>query len=635
MSNNLPNAELLGRYLDDVAGDDLASLQEQLVTCPDAVDALVELARFELLIRAQLCDADHHRELKDMLTGLPFKEELVDDQSVIAIKDEPVLAGADLPRRPDVPDLLSPLGNIPRPPFILPAPSSSTPVGFLGSAWHGTVGFFSQELPLSLLIATVVMGTAMLGAWAYKTSHHQPQVVKAPSQSVPSDIRPEMVFVGRITGMVDCKWSDPSTEPFSGAYVPLGRKYALASGLMQITYDSGAKVILEGPCTYEVDSSAGGYLSLGKLTARITKEGETGRQGDKEIRSQTVQQHLPLSSSPPLLFFVRTPTAIVTDLGTEFGVEVNSGGSMEVHVFDGTVEVQCGQGRQANTRRLTAGQAVRIPSDDPTASMVAITSDRQAFPTAPRVASNPQKLPPLPVTRGLALWLAADVGVVRDSKGRVQIWRDLPTGENRTLTHARQLDSQRRPLWIPDAIAGKPAVRFDGTSSYLRTNTFETTADQTLLVVFAPHEQQKAEYQTHHLFSSGGRHRMMLKISRHGELVGRCYPRNQQASQVVSHPLPIRQAAVGTYRYSLRERRAELRLDGRSVSTTPVEGPAGSRSQKWIGSHPRGICFFAGDIAELLIYNADLSADEIARVEAYLGAKYGISTIPFFEEGLS
>ena len=171
-------------------------------------------------------------------------------------------------------------------------PSSSPALGFLGSAYHGTVGFFSQEVPLSLLIAAVVMGMAMLGAWAYKISHYQPQVVEAPSPTVPSDVRPELVFVGRITGMVDCKWSDPSTEPFSGAYVPLGRKYALASGLMQITYDSGAKVILEGPCTYEVESRTGGYLSLGKLTAKVENE-------RSEVRGQVTLPSSP-SALPPL-----------------------------------------------------------------------------------------------------------------------------------------------------------------------------------------------------------------------------------------------------------------------------------------------------------------------------------------------
>ena len=34
---------------------------------------------------------------------------------------------------------------------------------------------------------------------------------------------------------------------------------------MEITYDTGAKVILQGPATYEVDSTNGGFLSLGKL----------------------------------------------------------------------------------------------------------------------------------------------------------------------------------------------------------------------------------------------------------------------------------------------------------------------------------------------------------------------------------
>jgi len=38
---------------------------------------------------------------------------------------------------------------------------------------------------------------------------------------------------------------------------PPGRKYELDAGLMEISYASGAKVILQGPCRYEVDSAAG------------------------------------------------------------------------------------------------------------------------------------------------------------------------------------------------------------------------------------------------------------------------------------------------------------------------------------------------------------------------------------------
>ena len=83
----------------------------------------------------------------------------------------------------------------------------------------------------------------------------------------------ETPLVGRVTGTADCHWADPKTEAFDRDGVPLGRKYALASGFLEITYNTGTKVILQGPCMYDVESSRGGFLSLGKLTARVEKKG--------------------------------------------------------------------------------------------------------------------------------------------------------------------------------------------------------------------------------------------------------------------------------------------------------------------------------------------------------------------------
>ncbi|MBU4273306.1 MAG: NPCBM/NEW2 domain-containing protein, partial [Planctomycetes bacterium] len=161
---------------------------------------------------------------------------------------------------------------------------------------------------------------------------------------------PEFVFVGRITGLLDVKWSDDKDflPPHGYAYVPLGHKYKLDSGLMQITYDSGAKVILQGPCTYKVESTAGGYLALGKLTARVGagdgKGSSSKVQGSRSTSLTTSHQPLATNSNPQSLipnplFAVRTPTAIVTDLGTEFGVEVDEAGVTESHVFRGKVKV--------------------------------------------------------------------------------------------------------------------------------------------------------------------------------------------------------------------------------------------------------------------------------------------------------
>ena len=242
-------------------------------------------------------------------------------------------------------------GDAESPEINIPPPINNP--SLFGDAYHGTMGFFSQEVPLAWLITTVIMGMLLLGAWAIKVTNHQ-HIAEAPSQSVPSDVRQEMVFVGRITGMVDVKWSDDLhyLPPLRYAHVPLGRKYILSSGLLEITYDSGAKVILEGPCTYEVESTAGGYLSLGKLTAKVEK-------GRSEVRGQR-SDHYPLSTTHYPLFSVRTPTAIITDLGTEFAVEVDGQDAAMVCVFEGAVSVvdRNSQGREL----VRAGEAIQMAS---------------------------------------------------------------------------------------------------------------------------------------------------------------------------------------------------------------------------------------------------------------------------------
>ncbi len=237
-------------------------------------------------------------------------------------------------------DTRTPNPEPPVPPIVLDL-SSTTHYPLPTS--HFSVGSWA----FSYMVATVIMGVAILGFWAYKITHHQ-HIAEAPSQSAPSDARPEMVFVGRITGMSDVKWSDDPhyLPPPDFAHVPLDRKYILSSGLLEITYDSGAKVILQGPCTYEVESTAGGYLALGKLTALVEKRGGKGSRS-KVQGSRSKAEPSSFILHPSSLFSVRTPTAIVTDLGTEFGVEVNEKGNTTSRVFRGLVKVQVvGDGRK-------------------------------------------------------------------------------------------------------------------------------------------------------------------------------------------------------------------------------------------------------------------------------------------------
>ena len=228
----------------------------------------------------------------------------------------------------------------------------------LSTTLHGTFGYFSSGWPVAYLIATVIFG---LGLLIGSVVHVSEPAQVARQSSVPSrvDAEPKMESVGRITGMVDCKWAGAALD---SPAVPLGRKYELASGLLEITYDTGAKVILQGPVRYEVESGNGGYLAVGKLTARV--EG-----GERIVDSKSPNLQVSKSPNSSLstlhspLFTVKTPTATVTDLGTEFGVEVANSGETTSHVFRGSVRVQVvaadGQ-TEGNARILRKNESIRV-----------------------------------------------------------------------------------------------------------------------------------------------------------------------------------------------------------------------------------------------------------------------------------
>ena len=235
------------------------------------------------------------------------------------------------------------------PPIIVdPTPVHHTPFG---------------SFVFSHIAAAVILGIGLLIGLAWRISLPSPE---GPSTR-PTDV---VKVVGRITALADCKWSRqgsgyrglgsgiPKTKDQRPKTVFLGDRLLVSSGLMEITYNTGAKVILEGPCTYQVESDRSGFLAIGRLTARVEKGSGIRDQGSGAIHPSA------FSLQPSALFAVRTPTATVTDLGTEFGVEVEKSGATRSHVFQGKVElVASGQRPVASDKKaihLTAGESARV-----------------------------------------------------------------------------------------------------------------------------------------------------------------------------------------------------------------------------------------------------------------------------------
>jgi len=152
------------------------------------------------------------------------------------------------------------------------------------------------------------------------------------------ELRP--VGVGQITGMNACQWGAGAARAGFYDRFCIGQKFHLEAGLLELTYDTGFKAILQGPVKYEVTSANGGLLALGRLPGQAATERARG-------------------------FAVDTPTASVTDLGTEFGAEVAPDGRMETVVFSGEVRLvtTTPQGTMGAGQLLRAGEAARVIED--------------------------------------------------------------------------------------------------------------------------------------------------------------------------------------------------------------------------------------------------------------------------------
>jgi hypothetical protein len=271
----------------------------------------------------------------------------------------------------------------------------------------------------SYSVATVLLAVALLGAWSYTITHPDPDSLAtnnsrmAMSSGSAAGETPEFTFVGHVSGMVGCQWADEATATYAGAAVALNRRYALHSGLMEITYDSGAKVILQGPCDYTVESPRGGFLKVGKLTAMVESRASRVESAKPQaaipespnFRIPNPKSPTPHAPRPTSLFSVRTPTALVEDLGTEFGVEVLQSGETASHVFQGKVVVRIeGAGDETSKSPnlqiskseilLSAGQSARVEKDAKSGEMKLLSGKQLAPDDGVRFARQlPQPTP--------------------------------------------------------------------------------------------------------------------------------------------------------------------------------------------------------------------------------------------------
>ncbi len=117
--------------------------------------------------------------------------------------------------------------------------------------------------------------------------------------------------IALLTQSADAVWKG-ERQPREGSILSSG-KLKLESGLAQIEFYSGARLILDGAVDLELVSANQAICHSGRLRALVPPQARG--------------------------FSVTSPQFKVVDLGTEFGMEVASNGTSTVQVFDGEVDL--------------------------------------------------------------------------------------------------------------------------------------------------------------------------------------------------------------------------------------------------------------------------------------------------------
>ena len=121
--------------------------------------------------------------------------------------------------------------------------------------------------------------------------------------------KPQGHAIGRLLGAYEAQWRGPHPRPGESLYVS---SYNLREGVAKMELDQGTSLLLEAPCQIKLTSVGEVSLKNGRIVV---------------VSSQVKD------------FRVRTLTALITDLGTEFGVIAHSDGSTEAHVLKGRISV--------------------------------------------------------------------------------------------------------------------------------------------------------------------------------------------------------------------------------------------------------------------------------------------------------
>jgi RNA polymerase sigma-70 factor, ECF subfamily len=235
-----------------------------------------------------------------------------------------------------------------------------------------------------------------------------------------SQLQPPPVAV--LTATDGARWAGGFSAG-SGSALKAG-SLELLGGRARIKFNDGADVLLTAPARFELESEQSLRLLEGKLTAHVSGGS----------------------------FTVKTPSADVVDLGTEFGVLVDRSGRAEVHVLVGQVRVD--PQRSSAAQLLTANTAVRVEADGKRLTRVPARPEQFAMPQGQGASDESALLKDPSLVVQFTFTQEDGIPVVNPSGNTVD-------AVSRRLVFGEGADPTTIPTIVPGRRQGKPAIHFE------------------------------------------------------------------------------------------------------------------------------------------------------------------------------
>lgn len=179
---------------------------------------------------------------------------------------------------------------------------------------------------LGSMAAGIVIGAVAWALWPQSAERFSPS-----GSNIVTRDEATTSAIAVLTRGVDLVWENSVRAPALNEPLSPG-EFKLKSGVAEIEFFQGARLCMEGPATIRLVSAGEAFCTSGRFSAEVPPQARG--------------------------FRLDTPKGDLVDLGTEFGLDLNST-TPELHVFKGEVELHQ---PQTQVRLFTTGQATGLES---------------------------------------------------------------------------------------------------------------------------------------------------------------------------------------------------------------------------------------------------------------------------------